>query len=99
MALAGLLGVKFLSPRRSDLRAFLGSSLYLIGMLCSAALGVFPYVRLSNVKPDYGLTVYNAAAAHYGLTVGLWWWIPGTLLATAYSVFTYRQLAGKVSAD
>jgi cytochrome bd ubiquinol oxidase subunit II len=99
VALLGLLGAKFLSARGSDLKAFLGSSLYLIGMLCSAAFGVFPYVLPSNVKPDYSLTVYNTAAAHYGLAIGLWWWIPGMLLATAYSVFTYRQLAGKVAAD
>jgi cytochrome d ubiquinol oxidase subunit II len=99
LALAGLFGVKFLSGRGSDLRAFIGSSLYLTGMLCSAAFGVYPYVLASNAKPNYGLTVYNAAAAHYGLTAGLWWWIPGMLLATAYSVFTYRYLAGKVGPD
>jgi cytochrome d ubiquinol oxidase subunit II len=99
LALAGLVGVKFLSAHGSDLRAFLGSSLYLVGMLCSAAFGVFPYVLPSTAKPAYGLTVYNAAAPHYGLTVGLWWWTPGMLLATAYSLFTYRHLAGKVSAD
>ncbi len=99
VALLGLVGVKFLSGRGSDLRAFLGSCLYLVGMLCSAAFGVFPYVLPSNGKPGYGLTVYNAAAGHYGLAIGLWWWIPGMLLAAGYSVFIYRHLAGKVQAD
>lgn len=96
LALAGLVGAKVLSGYGRDLPAFLGSALYLIGMLCSAAFGVFPYVLPSNGQVDYGLTIYNAAAPQYGLTVGLWWWIPGMLLATAYSVFTYRRLAGKV---
>lgn len=99
LALAGLIGLKILSARGADLPAFLGSSLYIVGMLCSAAFGVFPYVLPSSGKPDYGLTVYNAAAPHYGLAIGLWWWIPGMLLATAYSVFIYRRLAGKVSVD
>jgi cytochrome d ubiquinol oxidase subunit II len=97
LALLGLAAAKILSAR-SDLYAFLGSSLFILAMLCSAAFGVFPYVLPSNAKPDYGLTIYNAAAAHYGLLAGLWWWIPGMLLACCYSVFVYRRLAGKVAA-
>ena len=31
-----------------------------------------------------------------GLYVGLWWWIPGMLLAAVYSVFVYRHFSGKV---
>lgn len=98
LALLGLAGAKIFGSRAADLNAFFSSSLFIVGMLTSAAFGVFPYVLPSNAKPDYGLTIYNAAAAHYGLVVGLWWWIPGMMLATAYSVFTYRRLAGKVSA-
>jgi cytochrome d ubiquinol oxidase subunit II len=70
--------------------------LYLIGMLTSAAFGVFPYVLPSNTSPDAGLTVTNAAAAEYGLYVGLAWWIPGMALALLYSVFVYRHFKGKV---
>jgi cytochrome d ubiquinol oxidase subunit II len=94
---AGLTGMKVLSGRRRDLGAFLSSCLYLVGMLTSATFGVFPYVLPSNVNPEAGLTVANASAAHYGLYVGLAWWIPGMLLAAAYSVFVYRHFAGKVS--
>ena len=99
LALAGLIGVKFWGTSASDLKAFLASAVYLAGMLCSAAYGVFPFVLPSYGKPDYGLTVYNAAAPHYGLTVGLWWFIPGMLLATGYSIFVYRHTAGKVPAE
>ncbi len=90
LALAGLIGMRTLSAR------FLCSCLYLIGMLTSAAFGVFPYVLPSNISPNAGLTVSNAAAAPYGLYIGLAWWIPGMLLALAYSVFVYRRFAGKV---
>ena len=65
-------------------------------MLTSAAFGVFPYVLPSNVSPEAGLTVFNASAAPYGLYIGLAWWIPGMLLAAAYSVFVYRRLPAKV---
>jgi cytochrome d ubiquinol oxidase subunit II len=65
-------------------------------MLTSAAYGVFPYVLPSNQEPALGLTVYNTAAAHYGLAIGLAWWIPGVMLATGYFVYIHRQFAGKV---
>ena len=65
-------------------------------MLTSAAFGVFPYVLPSVASPDLGLTIYNAAAAVYGLKIGLAWWIPGMALAAGYSVFVYRRFAGKV---
>ncbi|HUA22068.1 MAG TPA: cytochrome d ubiquinol oxidase subunit II [Bryobacteraceae bacterium] len=99
LALAGLIGIRVFHAQQKDLGAFLASCLYLIGMLTSAAFGVFPYVLPSNVSPDAGLTVTNAAAASYGLYIGLAWFIPGMLLAAGYSVFVYRRLAGKVEAE
>jgi cytochrome bd-type quinol oxidase subunit 2 len=51
----------------------------------------------SNSSLDAGLTVTNAAAAEYGLYIGLAWWIPGMALALLYSVFVYRHFRGKVA--
>jgi cytochrome d ubiquinol oxidase subunit II len=96
LALAGLIGMRVLSSRQQDLRAFLASGLYLVGMLTSAAFGVFPNVLPSNTAPNLSLTIFNSAATNYGLVIGLCWFIPGMLLATAYSVVVYRNFAGKV---
>jgi cytochrome bd ubiquinol oxidase subunit II len=96
LAVAGLIGVRVFQSQQKDLGGFLASCLYLVGMLTSAAFGVFPYVLPSNTAADASLTVDNAAAGSYGLYIGLAWWIPGMLLAAAYSVFVYRRLAGKV---
>ncbi len=96
LALSGLVGIRVLSARRKDRGAFLSSSLYLAGMLASVAFGIFPNVLPSNTTPDLSLTIYNAAAAEHGLVIGLWWFIPGMALATAYVVFTYRHFAGKI---
>ena len=97
LALMGLGGIRVLGKRENDMGAFLASCLYLIGMLTSVAFGVFPYVLPSNAKPDFSLTIQNSAAAQNGLEIGLWWWIPGMALASAYSVFAYRRFAGKVT--
>jgi cytochrome d ubiquinol oxidase subunit II len=82
----------------SPLRAFLATSLYLFGMMTSAAFGLYPRLLPSppGAAEDYGLTVYNAAAGAGGLRLGLFWWIPAFLLAMAYTVFVYRRFAGKV---
>jgi len=93
LAVAGFLGMR----QRRELTAFLSSCAYLVGMLTSAAFGMFPYVLPSVGAPDFGLTIYNTAPAVYGLQVGLAWCIPGMALAVGYSVFVYRRFAGKVT--
>jgi cytochrome bd ubiquinol oxidase subunit II len=96
LAVAGMIGTRVLSSRRQDLRAFLASGLYLVGMLTSVAFGVFPNVLPANTAPDLSLTIHNAATAEHGLIVGLWWFLPGMALAIGYSVLAYRHFAGKV---
>jgi cytochrome d ubiquinol oxidase subunit II len=92
LALAGLVGIRLLG----GLDGFLSSCLFLFGMLTSAAFGLYPYVLPSNSDPALSLSIYNAAAPLYGLQIGLFWFIPGTLLAIGYFVYTYRHSAGKV---
>jgi len=96
LAIAGLLGMRF---TRAALAQFLGSCVFIVGMLTSAAFGVYPYVLPSNADPKLGLTIYNTAAAPYGLKVGLAWFIPGMLLASVYFIYVYRGFAGKVDTD
>ena len=98
LALAGLVGT-ILMLRRSELKAFLASAVYIIGMLTSVVFGVFPYVLPSSGDPHLGLTVYNASAPAYGLRVGIAWFIPGMIIAAVYFIFIYRRFAGKVTAD
>jgi cytochrome d ubiquinol oxidase subunit II len=93
IAVAGLI----VSHATEELTAFLGSCAYLLGMLCSVAWGLYPYVLPSNAPPHTGLTVDNSAAASFGLHAAIWWWIPGMILVTGYFIFTYRRFAGKVS--
>lgn len=75
-----------------------GSFLFLGGLLASTAFGLYPHVLPANTDPARGLTVFDSAAAGHGLTVALWWWIPGMLLVLGYFDFLYRNLAGKVDA-
>jgi cytochrome d ubiquinol oxidase subunit II len=99
LAVAGLLGVGRFVSVRAEAKAFLASCAYLVGMLSSAAFGLYPYVLPSVGDPALGLTARTAAAAETGLRLGLGWWIPGLLLVIVYFVYTYRQFSGKVKLD
>jgi cytochrome d ubiquinol oxidase subunit II len=93
---AGLFSIPVFLARHRTLPAFLASGVYILGLLCSAAFGLYPNVLPSNADPSHSLTVFNAAAPLYGLNIGLYWFIPAFLLALGYSFFVYRHFAGKV---
>jgi cytochrome d ubiquinol oxidase subunit II len=84
---------------KNDRTRFLASSAFIVAMLVGAVLGVYPYVLPSNGDPQLGLTIYNAAAAPYGLSIGLRWFIPGIVLAAGYFFYVYRHFAGKVRSE
>jgi len=82
-----------------DRTRFFASCGFIVAMLVGAVLGVYPYVLPSNGDPQFGLTIYNASAAPYGLSIGLRWFIPGIVLAAGYFFYVYRHFAGKVRSE
>jgi len=94
--LAAMVGAKLLNRDSTGLEALLCSSLYVVGILVSAAFGIYPYLLPSNTDPALALTVSNSAASAYGLRVALTWFIPGILLVAIYFIVVYRNVAGKV---
>jgi cytochrome d ubiquinol oxidase subunit II len=99
MATLGLLAVRRGLARAAETSTFLASAAYLAGMLTSAAFSVHPFVLPAIGDPHHALTVDNAAASASGLRIGLVWWVPGVLLAVAYTVYAYRRFWGKVSLE
>jgi cytochrome d ubiquinol oxidase subunit II len=96
IALLGLIGMGYYSYRSQDMYAFVSSGAFILGMLASSAFGLYPLV-LPAVNRAYSLTVNNASASQYGMTVGLVWWIIGIILAIIYFTLTYRLFRGKVT--
>jgi len=99
LAVLGLGGIVAFLRRADPKKAFLASSAYLLGMLTSAAFGLYPYVLPALPGGGPGMTAQAAAAPEYGLKIGLAWWIPGMLLAGVYSIYVYRSFAGKVELE
>ncbi len=79
-------------------RGFLASAAYLVGMLASAAFGIYPMV-LPARDPALSLAIGNAAGPAYGLGVALWWWVPGMALAIVYFWFLYGSMPATFAAD
>jgi len=98
IAIAGLVGMVLFNFRHDERAAFLSSAAYIIGMLTSTVFGVYPDV-LPAVDPANSLTIHNASASQYGMTVGLVWWSIGMVLAAVYFVVIYRLFRGKVSLE
>lgn len=96
VAVGGLIGAHVLRKRGRGLQAFLASAAYLYGMVALAAIGIYPYV-LPGRDPALGLTVHDAAAGETGLVIGMYWWIPGMLLACGYFVYIYSTMPARFS--
>lgn len=95
----GLAGTWIWNKEGAGAKAFASSAVFIVGLLTSAAFGVFPYVLPSIGNPAAGLTVYNSAAPETGLRIGLMWFIPGILLALGYSAFAHFKFSGKVKLE
>ena len=82
-----------------ELHPFLASCIYITGMLVGAVPALYPVVLPASSDPSNSLTIYNAAAGHHGLIVGLVWWALGMILSVGYFVFIYRMFCGKVQLE
>lgn len=92
----GLLGVFAGLRKNQELRAMIGSSLFIAGLMIAGSASVFPIMLRSTLSPEHSLSAYDNAAAGHGLAVALVWWPAGFLLAVMYFLFVYRHFLGKV---
>jgi cytochrome d ubiquinol oxidase subunit II len=95
LAIGSLVAVRMFGSRDQDGRMLMASGVYLVAMLASSAFAVYPDV-LPATDPANSLTVSNAAAPLYALTVGLVWWCVAMVFAGVYFFIVYRMFWGKV---
>lgn len=93
IAMAGLIYYRF---RINDVRAFISSTAFILGMGAATAFGLYPKLLPASTNPEYTLTIYNASAGEYGLGVGLVWWSIGIILAGVYFTYLFYSFRGKV---
>ncbi len=77
--------------------AFLGTSLAIIGTICTAGFALFPFVMPSTLDPASSLTLWDAASSHK--TMGVMLVVAGIFvpLIIAYTLWCYVRMWGRLS--
>lgn len=96
ITLSGLLGLFSIKSLKKEGFGFLFSSLFLIGGFTSSAASIFPKVLPSTNDINPSLTIQNAAAGPYGLSIGLKWFIVAFILVILYMIIQFRVFKGKM---
>lgn len=99
LAFAGLAGIALMTRASRDGAAFLCSCIYILAILASAIFGHYPYLLSPIVDGQQGLTIFNASTTTAGLSIGLYWFIPGLMLVSAYFIFAYWHLFTKTTSE
>lgn len=97
MVVIALVGIFIFSGKSDDRNAFLSSCGYLIFMMVGAAAALYPRLLPSSSDPNRDINVQNALSGPHTLSVGLYWWALGMVMAGIYFVVVYRMFRGKVS--
>ena len=97
--LGALLSLPYWIGRKAELPAFVASSAFIVMMLLSTAIGLFPVMLPSTNALSPDITIYNAANTAYGLNIALRWWILALVLVCGYFFYVHRVFRGKIALD
>jgi cytochrome d ubiquinol oxidase subunit II len=92
----GIIAVYIALQTRREKLAFVGSCIFIAGLMIAGAAGAFPIMLYSTLAPENSLSAYQMAAAGYGLAVALVWWPIAAVFATFYFIFIYKHYSSKV---
>lgn len=92
-SVAGLLGVAGFALGRQAERALAASMLFLAGLLCSAAVTLYPYLLPGYPSAQTGLSIFSEPSSPVALATILSIAIAGLLLVVVYRTFVVRRLA------
>ena len=99
-AFLAILNIPRQMSKRNDGWAFIFSSISIALLLSLFAIGTFPLLIRSSVKPDQNsLSLYNAASSPLTLKVLMIIVLIGLPLVLAYGFYIYRIFRGKVKLE
>ena len=96
IAAVGLIGNFFVGRFKKDGTGFLFSTLFIFGSFATTVASIFPNMLPSTNRVNPSLTINNAAAHEYGLSVGLYWFIVAAILVLFYFIIQFRVFRGKM---
>ena len=94
--ISGLIGLFFIKKFKKENLGFIFSTLLILGGISSSLASIFPVILPTTNKINKPLTIYNTAAAEYGLSVALIWGLVGIILIAIYFIIQKRLTTGKI---
>lgn len=91
---AGIAGVK-----GNAVKGIIYNSVAIAFVIITAAIAIFPFVMPSSIDPESSLTIWDASSSHFTLQVMLYAVIIFVPIALAYTIWAYRRMWNKVSAE
>lgn len=99
LALAAIVALRLVLERGKTRLAFLLSSASIALNMAMVGASIFPNLVYSRGAPENSLTIFDASASQYALTVILVLTVIGMPIVLGYTFFVYRSFRGKVSPD
>ncbi len=78
--------------------AFLFSSLMLAGIILTAGVSMFPFVMPSITHPEMSLTMWDATASEWTLTIMFWVAVIFVPIVLSYTAWGYWKMFGRLDA-
>jgi cytochrome bd ubiquinol oxidase subunit II len=100
MALGATLTVGWLLSARLDFAAFMATGASIVLLVLTLFLNLYPRVLISNINPDYSLTIANSSSSQYTLTVMTIIaaiFVPFVVLYQGWAYYVFRKRVGPSS--
>ena len=85
-----------LCARQKEGWGFLTSSLSIIGIICTAAVSLFPFIMPSSLEPNHSLTVWDATSSALTLNIMLMVAAVFVPLVLGYTLWSYYKMWGRM---
>jgi cytochrome d ubiquinol oxidase subunit II len=97
LGFAGQIFAMILSHFKHDVKAFIASSLSVLGIISTVGLTCFPFILPSSLNPNSSLTVWDASSSYHTLVVMFIAALIFVPLIISYTSFVFMVLRGKVN--
>jgi len=97
LAICGALLATWLVQSGRTLRAFITSSLSILGVIGTAGAAMFPFVMPSSIQPNASLTVWDSVSSHLTLQLMFFATLIFMPLIIFYTSWAYHVMRGKVT--
>ena len=97
LGFVGQIFAMILSHFKHDVKAFIASSLSLLGIISTVGLTCFPFILPSSLNPNSSLTLWDASSSYHTLVVMFIAALIFVPLIISYTSYVFMVLRGKVN--